>query len=442
MTSQPLLLIISQVYVPDPASVGQHLTDVAEAMAARGYRVRVVTSQRGYEDPTQKYPARECRNGVEVVRLPWSSFGKKTLIHRLVGQALFLVQAIIRGLFASRLSTILVSTSPPMAAIAALAIATVRRVPIMYWVMDLNPDQAVTLRRVNPNGLPVRAMSWLNRGIFARAARVVVLDRFMAERITRQYHVKGKLAILPPWPHEDCSHEVELASNPFRAQHNPAGKFVVMYSGNHSMASPVTTLVEAAVRLRNDDRFLFIFIGGGLGKRDVDAAIANHRPPNILSLPYQPLDQLKYSLAAADLHTVTLGDDMVGIIHPCKIYGAMAVGRPVLFVGPAPSHAADVLTRFDCGWHVHHGDLDATVAAILTAASMCANDRHAMGRRGKSAVEHEFSKRRVLNAFCDLIEATIPNADSREEGPRRSHSEVPAVQETSGEPVLETANAQ
>ena len=73
------LLIISQTFVPDPASVGQHMADVAVEMARRGYRVKVYTSARGYEDPTVKYPKRENLHGVEVRRLGLASFGKKTI---------------------------------------------------------------------------------------------------------------------------------------------------------------------------------------------------------------------------------------------------------------------------------------------------------------------------------------------------------------------------
>src|SRR3954466_4293292 len=94
----PLLLVISQVYVPDPASVGQHIADVAERMASRGYAVRVLTSRAGYDDPRQKYSARERRAGVDINRFPFSSSGKKTLIHRLIGKAIFLAQVIVRGI--------------------------------------------------------------------------------------------------------------------------------------------------------------------------------------------------------------------------------------------------------------------------------------------------------------------------------------------------------
>src|SRR5262245_40021051 len=74
------LLIFSQVYVPDPACVGQHIADVAAEMVRRGYDVRVYTANRGYDDPSIKYPARETIRGVDIRRLPFSSFGKRSLL--------------------------------------------------------------------------------------------------------------------------------------------------------------------------------------------------------------------------------------------------------------------------------------------------------------------------------------------------------------------------
>ena len=405
--AKPLLLVISQVYVPDPASVGQYMADVAETMAARGVDVRVLTSACGYENPTHTYPRREWRGGVDVRRLPWSSFGKRTLFHRLLGQSLFLVQVILRGVFARRLSAIVVSTSPPMASLAALAIGTLRRVPITYWLMDLNPDQAIALGEVDARSLLAKALRWLNRRIFARAAQVIVLDRYMAERVERQYRVRGRMEILPPWPQHASRADVAPADNPFRREHNRTGRFVVMYSGNHSPASPVTTLVEAALRMRHDRRFLFLFVGGGSGKREVEEAIARHRPANIVSLPYEPLDRLPFSLAAADLHVVTLGTAMVGMVHPSKIYGAMGAGRPVMLIGPRPSQAAALIERYEIGWQADSGEVERVVAAIRQAAELPADARAAIGRRARAAIRDHFSKDRLCGLFCDLVETTI-----------------------------------
>lgn len=419
--SKPLLLVISQVYVPDPASVGQHMADAAECLATRGYRVTVLTSARGYEHPEVRYPYRELRSGVRIVRLPLSSFGKKSITRRLLGQLFFLLQVIVRGICSRRLTGIVVSTSPPMASFAALVISYIRRVPITYWLMDFNPDQALALGKATERSPLVRAMKWLNRRIFSRASDVVVLDRFMLERVQQQYQVSGRLEIIPPWPHDESLEDVSPASNPFVNEHNPDGRFVVMYSGNHSLASPISTLLQAAVELRDDTRFRFLFIGDGLGKREVHETIKTHRLKNIESLPYQPLERIRYSLSAADLHVVTLGNEMAGIIHPCKVYGAMAVGRPVLLIGPRPSHASDLIDQFQIGYQVDHDDVAGVIATIRRVEALPAAERGSICERAHTAVREHFSKDKLCAGFCDVVErsakaasvpATLPGTPS------------------------------
>lgn len=88
---------------------------------------------------------------------------------------------------------------------------------------------------------------------------------------------------------------------------------------------------------------------------------------NLISLPYQPLDQIRYSLSAADMHIVSLGDNMSGIVHPCKIYGALKIGRPILALAPRECYIKDILENNKQGWILSHGDLDAVVEAIIEA---------------------------------------------------------------------------
>src|SRR4051812_2130647 len=142
------LLIFSQVFVPDPASVGQHIADVASEMARRGHRVIVYTSARGYDDPTVKYPGRETLNGVEVRRLPLASFGKRSILTRIIGTVSFMTQALCAGLLARDLGGLFFSTSPPLVGVIATLVHWFRRVPIAYWLMDLNPDQLIALGKL------------------------------------------------------------------------------------------------------------------------------------------------------------------------------------------------------------------------------------------------------------------------------------------------------
>jgi colanic acid biosynthesis glycosyl transferase WcaI len=415
----PTFLIISQVYVPDPASVGQHIHDAAVEVARRGYRVVVLTSARGYDDPSAKYPARQQYGGVEVRRLPLSSFGKSSIAVRLLAQWIFLLQAFCRGLFVSGLCGIMVSTSPPFCGVAGTMLSKLRRVPVKYWLMDLNPDQMIVMGKVRAGSLPVRVFEAFNRMILRQASEVVMLDRFMVERVSRKgVPVEAKTVVLPPWSHESAVHDIPHADNPFRKAQDLGDKFVVMYSGNHSPANPLTTLLDAAERLQDDDRFLFMFIGGGGGKKEVADRIAKG-VKNIRSLPYQPLDSIRYSLSAADLHVVSIGNDVVGIVHPCKVYGAMAVSRPILLLGPNPCHVSDLIAGNSLGWHVSHGNVDGACEVLKTAVNAPREELRAMGGRAGELVRTGLSRDFLCGAFCDVLERGLKPGTAAADSSRR-----------------------
>lgn len=442
-------LIITQVFTPDPAAVGQYFDEAAQAIAQTGAKVTVLTANRGYDNPDENFAAKEDRHGIKIRRLPLSSFGKASIPVRIFGQLSFLIQCILRGLFTPKLTDLLVSTSPPMAAITAVIIGFFRpRLKVHYWVMDINPDQAVVLGAFGPKHPLVLALDWLNRRILKRADNVIALDRFMAERMERKLkdpanELRRPISIIPPWPMDDHLEAIPHTQNQFRHAHGWDDKFVVMYSGNHSLVHPLETILDAAEALKDDDRFVFAFIGGGKGKQVIEKRIAtlNHSTINhhssLISMDYQPLNMIRFSLSAADLHIVSLGDNMGGIVHPCKIYGALSIGRPVLTLGPRESYLSDILNLGDrsqkpevsitaeitstsptdqpsaisdqslqakpVGWSVVHGDTDACLAALLEAADQTQQERAAIGQRARNMATEKFSREVLVAKFLTTI---------------------------------------
>lgn len=407
------VLVVSQVFIPDPASVGQHMADVALELARRGtasgkYNVRVYASARGFENPAIGYPRRETIGGLDIRRFPFASFGKKSILLRVLGTAVFMIQAFIAALFTPRLAGIFFSTSPPLIGLPMSVAALIRGVPVAYWAMDLNPDQLLALGKIQTSSLTYRLLETVNRFILRRSALIIALDRFMADRLGARNIPRSKMLIMPPWPHEDkIQNESGESENPFRARHSLGGKFVIMYSGNHSPSNPLTTLLDAVVELRDDPQLKFLFVGGGGGKKEVEDYIAKYNLTNSLSLPYQPIADLKHSLSAADIHVVSLGEKMVGIIHPCKIYGAMAVGRPILFLGPKPSHISDLLDAHDIGIHISHGDVAGAVSAIRRFREMPAEQLKSMGQTAQTVLFQSLSQSLLCGQFCDAVEKAL-----------------------------------
>lgn len=397
------LVVISQVYVPDAMAVGQVVADAAEEMARRGWRVIVYTSNRGYDDPNVRFPSWERRGGAEIRRLPLSSFGKTSIAIRLLAQSMFMGQAVVRTLLVPGVTAVLTTTSPPFGGAGGALVAMLRRCRSIWWAMDINPDQIVAAGKLGPQSLPVRVFEWLNRLTLKHARDVIVLDGFMANRIRGKREVGARMKIIPPWAHDQHLEVIPHSENPFRSSHGLKGKCVIMYSGNAGLSAPLDTLLAAAKRLESDSRFHFMFIGGGIIKRQIDDMVQRESPPNISCLPYQPLERIKYSLSAADIHVVSIGDDSVGIIHPCKIYGAMALGKPILALGPDASHLGDIVRESKGGWIHRHGDVDGVVTTLERFAALPQAERDGIGMRAAAYLRSNYRPATLLANVCDVI---------------------------------------
>jgi glycosyltransferase involved in cell wall biosynthesis len=349
-----------------------------------------------------QYPWRELRNGVSVNRFPLSSFGKRSIAVRLLAQFSFLVQATARAVFARRFDALLVSTSPPFAGFFGALLSLIRGTPFLWWVMDINPDQMVISGKLSQTSLFVRAFDWMNRVTLRRATAVVTLDDYMAETLYHKVDGREKTHVIPPWSHNTPHGGTAGDANPFRMAHGLQGRFIVMYAGNHALQHPLDTLLDAAKELEHDKHLVFVFVGGGAGKAAVEERIRNGAK-NIVSLPYQPLEMLDECLAAADVHVVSMGNDMVGIVHPCKIYGAMAAARPVLAFSPHRSHIGSLLATPGIGWQIDHDSVSTAVAILRAALASPRGELDAMGDDAAERAARLFAPQRLIARFCSLL---------------------------------------
>jgi glycosyltransferase involved in cell wall biosynthesis len=269
--------------------------------------------------------------------------------------------------------------------------------------MDLNPDEAIAAGWIKEKSLTARTLSRFLDYSLRHAERIIVLDRFMEQRIIDKGFPKEKLALIPPWSHNDSVAYDPAGRKAFRAAHGLADKYVVMYSGNHSLCHSLDTLLGAARKLAERSDVAFCFVGGGSEYDKVKAFAVKNKLENVVCLPYQPLNELAASLSAADLHVVVMGESFTGIVHPCKIYNILEIGSPVLYIGPTTSHVVDVVTKLDdqelvCS--ARHGDVETVANYIAEAAGQ------ARGKRSQSAVRvaGSFSREVLLPQIVGLIE--------------------------------------
>lgn len=339
------ITLINQAFHPDVVATGQYLADLARKLADDGHHVTVVSSRRAYDNPRKLFASREQWQGIDIQRVWATGFGKGAKWRRALDFASFAVSCALQLLRTPRPDVVVALTSPPLVSLLAAWFARLKRCRFVYWVMDLNPDEAIVAGWLRENSIPGRILDWASRYSLRHAAAVIVLDSYMHKRILAKGIAPGNLHVLPPWSHDTEVRFDSAGRDRFRAQHGLTGKLVVMYSGNHSPCHPLQTLLRAANEMRTDQQVQFCFVGGGSEFAKVKTFAAEHALSNVTCLPYQPLSELSASLSAADLHVVVMGNAFVGTIHPCKIYNILGVACPFLYIGPDQSHIQDVLVR-------------------------------------------------------------------------------------------------
>ena len=195
--------------------------------------------------------------------------------------------------------------------------------------------------------------------------------------------------------------------NSFRIENHVGDKIVIMYSGNHSVMHPLNTLLEAAVKLKEDNRFIFVHIGGGIRLQEVKEYKKKFDLNNVVLLPYQPRENIHISLGSSDIQVVSLGDKCVGYTHPNKIYGAMFIGKPIIYIGPNESHITEILDKCDGNISVRHGEYNKLVELLIRFAETTENQRINIGKKNRQYAETHFHPKILLSNMVTSIEEII-----------------------------------
>ena len=402
------LLFINQYYWPDHASTAQHLNDLAEHLAARGHDVHVLCGRGAYRAGLDRPPLRETRNGVTIHRVPTTSLGRRSTLTRMVDYLSFYLRATALALFLPRFDAVATLTTPPIIGLIGTMLRALKGSKHVYWSMDLHPDASLALGRMSSKNPVAAALAAISNLAYRRADRVVVLGPYMAERIIAKGVGPDRLATIPVWSRRDEVYPLPREGHPVRSALGLEAKFVAMYSGNLGLAHSFFEFLEAARRLRDRADIVFLFVGDGPRLAEVRAAKARERLDNVRLLDYVPREQLHASLSTADVHLISMRREMTGIVVPGKLYGAMASGRPALFVGPERCESADAIRDAGCGITIRLGDSAALVEALVALADDPARAR-TLGDRARSAFLDRYERDICCEAwaalFADLFDA-------------------------------------
>jgi glycosyltransferase involved in cell wall biosynthesis len=185
------------------------------------------------------------------------------------------------------------------------------------------------------------------------------------------------------------------------------GRFVIGYSGNLGRAHEFDTLLGTARLLKDDPRFAFLITGAGAKAHDLRRAVEAAGLSSFRFQDYQPPELLADSLAAADVHLVSLLPQLEGLIVPSKLYGILAAGRPVVFIGSVSGDVAAVIQHHGCGIAVGVGESEKLAGALRMWRADPARLRQ-MSENGRRLALERYSGNQALASWLALLREIAP----------------------------------
>lgn len=388
--TRPSILFINRVYPPEKGATGRMLRDLARSFARRGWQVHVLA--------TGPKAIRELDGAVKITRIKAPE--KPGMV---VGYPLVWLKLLVALLRMPKADIVVSMTDPPLAVGLGTFAAKRMKAKHIHWCQDLYPDVLPALGVHFPdfimNVLGKLSVRWMKR-----ADKVIVIGRCMGRRLLSKGIGNKKVSVIPNWPDFELTEEAVSArlndspkpsfdhvdsAKPYEEQLKAGQKFRVLYAGNIGLAHPMNTIMDAAKVLNETNPEVeFVFVGQGQRFDKIAQYRAEFGLENIRLLPYQPNSRLREVMESGDIHLISMRSDAVGCIVPSKIYAAIAVGRPTVFVGPPRTELCKILRDFKAGLQVREGDTQALVESILYYRN--SGDEWFAGHEGAKAAAEVF----------------------------------------------------
>ncbi len=407
------LTIINQFYTPDISPTAHLSASLAEHFAASGHDVTVITSRGGYSKDAEKKDGAEHRaSSVDVRRIWTPRLGKASIVKRLADYFFFYLGTFFTALFMQKQDVIITLTTPPFVGWAAVLHKMFhRKTKVILWNMDCYPEAPERADMIKTDGFMSRLLQFVNRAMFKRLDHLVGLDTAMIDLLMGRYD-PAKLdkrkslptTIIPNWEDADFFPK-DAEHEPWEGieRHGIAGKFVILYLGNMGVGHEFDTVLDAAELLQDDDRIVFLFIGGGK-RKDPTAEDAKERGlKNVIVQGYVPKAETPSVMSSVSCSLITLRDNMLGVMSPSKLHSNLAMRLPILYVGPKASNVDDAIERFDCGITLTIGDAEGLAEAVRELAS---NEQrfNIMQTAARTAFDEAYNDKATHAAFDDLLE--------------------------------------
>ena len=423
------ILIYAHYYFPDVASTGQILKELAEGMLDE-FKVTVICVVPSYsgvikkEYKQQNYYV-ENINGVQLLRVRVPEFKKNDKISRIKNILSYFIRAILMTFMIGPQDFVFSISQPPiLGGLLGVLGKWIKRAKFIYNIQDFNPEQTIAVE-YSKNRLILKIMMALDKFSCKHSNLVITVGRDLVQRMDMRFKNRNipKTIMINNWIDEKNIYPLSSENEKivaFKKEFGLENKFVIMYSGNIGLYYDLENLIKVLKSFRKgythsgiweegpktaDGRdVVFAFIGAGSVLDNLVLYVKKHQFKNIVFIPYQNKENLIYSLNAGDVHWCVNAKGIKGVSVPSKVYGIMAVAKPILGVLEMGTEIRCLIEDACCGICCEPGEYEKVKENIRWFIKNADTDKiKRMGKNGRNYLVNNLSKDEAIRKYKEAI---------------------------------------
>lgn len=413
------LLIYAHYYIPDTASTGQILRELAEGMLDK-FDITVICVVPSYlgtvedEYKTQRF-YRESINGVKILRIRVPEFSKTNTVSRIKNILTYFFGAMIATFKVGKQDYVFSISQPPiLGGILGVWGKWMKHAKYIYNIQDFNPEQVLAVN-FSKNKLITGAMMFFDKFSCRRSDLIITVGRDLVQTVHNRFKGKKvpKTVMINNWIDENEIYPVET-NHPkvaaFKEKYGLQDKFVIMYSGNIGLYYDLENImkvieqVKPGTKTADGREVVFAFVGAGSVLDKLVVYKEEKHMNNVVFIPYQDKADLIYSLNAGDVHWCVNAKGIKGVSCPSKYYGIAAAGKAVLAVLEKDSEIRCIIEETHGGLCSEPGDYEAIAENLKWFIENAGTDKvNEMGKRSRENLVQNLTRDVSVKKYAEEI---------------------------------------
>jgi colanic acid biosynthesis glycosyl transferase WcaI len=404
------VLVITPHYAPDFGPSSPIFTALCEGLQRAGYEVTVAAGFPHFGGASElfHYPNRfyieERINGVRVIRTYVYKIPKSALWRRLIYHVSYNLSSAFAVLRAGQTDIILADGPSLWSGLPLLVKALLPGKPFIYIIHDLYPEVLVKLNVIHNQNL-INFIEHVERFFYDRSVQISVLSQGFKDILLQKGISDAKVTIIPVCVDIEFFNP-DICKKELSEQWGVADKFVVLYAGNIGFSQGLENVVEAARQMVDYPDIVFVIVGEGATKPELQALVEKYKLPNIRFFPFQRREMTPQIYALADVGLVSLKSEIVLESVPSKTFTIMASGRPIIATVDPSTEVGLLLKQANCGLWVKPENAPALANAIYQLYAdreLCRQ----MGKSGRDYVVLHHCKQVATDHYRGLIQKFV-----------------------------------